>query len=135
MPDFLDQLMAAVVEAPREDAPRLRLADWLTAQGDPRGEFIRVQIELAQPGLAEEAADRLALRERELLARHEGEWVAPLGDGLVGWIFRRGFVEEVTLDAEVLLAHVEPLFGAGPSNPSASTKPGRLARSWRPAPT
>src|SRR5580700_9385962 len=81
MADSLELLTAAVLQAPREDAPRLRLADSLTAQGDPRGEFIRLQIELARPGLAEEAADQLAQRERELLAAHEAEWVAPLGDG------------------------------------------------------
>ena len=114
MTDSFDQLMAAVLQAPREDAPRLRLADWLIARGDPRGEFIRAQIERARLGPDAAEADRLARRERELLARHEAEWVGPLAGGLIGWRFRRGFIEEVTLDAELLLAHAEDLFGAAP---------------------
>jgi uncharacterized protein (TIGR02996 family) len=114
MTDSLDQLMAAVLQAPREDAPRLGLADWLIARDDPRGEFIRAQIERARLGPTAAEADRLARRERELLARHEAEWVGPLANGLLGWRFRRGFIEEVTLDAEFLLAHAEDLFAAAP---------------------
>ena len=33
---------------PDDDAPRLVFADWLDEQGDPRGDFIRVQVALAQ---------------------------------------------------------------------------------------
>jgi len=44
---FLD----AIRGRPDDDAPRLIFADWLDEQGDPRGEFIRVQCALArQPG-------------------------------------------------------------------------------------
>ena len=34
-----------IKEDPEEDAPRLALADWLQERGDPRGEFIRAQVE------------------------------------------------------------------------------------------
>src|SRR5437868_6989075 len=87
MTDSFERLMAAVLRAPRDDAPRLRLADWLAASGDPRGEFIRVQVELARLDPAADEADRLARRERELLARHETEWVGPLAGWLLGWTF------------------------------------------------
>lgn len=40
--------LAAVVAAPADDLPRLVYADWLDERGDPRGEFIRVQVELAR---------------------------------------------------------------------------------------
>ena len=84
MTDSFDQLMAAVLQAPREDAPRLGLADWLIARDDPRGEFIRAQIERAWLSRDAVEADRLARRERELLGRHEAEWVGPLADGPFG---------------------------------------------------
>jgi uncharacterized protein (TIGR02996 family) len=38
-----DQLFAAVLDAPDQDAPRLVLADWLLEQGDPLGPFIALQ--------------------------------------------------------------------------------------------
>ena len=39
--------LQAVLENPDDDTPRLIYADWLEERGDPRGEFIRVQCELA----------------------------------------------------------------------------------------
>jgi hypothetical protein len=75
--------------------PRLVYADWLDERGDPRGEFIRVQCELAR--LAEEFpfhrrepwrirwekqpdphGRHLAEREQQLRDAYETEWVAPL---------------------------------------------------------
>src|SRR5712671_3770430 len=106
--------MRAVLLAPGEDAPRLRLADSLVARGDPRGEFIQVQVELARLGPDAEGADQLDRRARELLAHHEAQWVGPLADCLHGWTFRRGFIEEVTVDAEALLAQPQDIFGAAP---------------------
>ncbi len=41
-------LMQQVLETPDEDFPRLVCADWLEERGDPRGEFIRCQVELAR---------------------------------------------------------------------------------------
>jgi uncharacterized protein (TIGR02996 family) len=108
-------MRAAVLQAPGEDAPRLRLADELAARGDPRGEFIRVQIQLARGETSEEAtADRLAQRECELLARHEAEWVGPFATYLIGWTFRRGFIEDVILDGKTFLARAEEIFRALP---------------------
>jgi uncharacterized protein (TIGR02996 family) len=46
--DYADAFVRAVVEAPNDDAPRLAYADWLEERGDPCGEFIRVQVELAR---------------------------------------------------------------------------------------
>jgi len=112
--ETFDTLMAEVLRTPREDAPRLRLADWLSARGDPRGEFIRVQLELARLDPTAEEMDRFARRERELLARHEMDWVRPLDGWLLGWTFRRGFIEEVTLNAEDLLSHAAELLAAAP---------------------
>ena len=67
----LDAFLRAVKDAPDDDAPRLLLADWLEEQGDPRGEFIRLQ--LAPEDESRPASERRALRAREseLLERHE----------------------------------------------------------------
>jgi uncharacterized protein (TIGR02996 family) len=50
-------------EFPDNDAPRLVYADWLDEQGDPRGEFIRVQCELAR--MAQDDARRAGVLSRE----------------------------------------------------------------------
>jgi uncharacterized protein (TIGR02996 family) len=41
-----EAFMQAICERPNDDAPRLMYADLLEERGDPRGEFIRVQLEL-----------------------------------------------------------------------------------------
>ena len=44
-----EALLAAVAADPRDDAPRLVLADWLDEQGEPeRAAFIRVQCAAAR---------------------------------------------------------------------------------------
>lgn len=44
-----DALLAAVIEEPGDDAPRLVLADWLEENGDgERAQFIRLSLELAR---------------------------------------------------------------------------------------
>jgi uncharacterized protein (TIGR02996 family) len=37
-----------IKDHPDDDTPRLVLADWLEEHGDPRGEFVRVQCQLAR---------------------------------------------------------------------------------------
>lgn len=39
-----DKLLQAILDNPEDDALRLVYADWLEERGDPRGEFIRVQV-------------------------------------------------------------------------------------------
>src|SRR5262245_57198091 len=115
-------LLAAILADPDDDTVRLAYADWLEEQGDPaqqpRAEFIRVQVELAQgepfwPGspwwgwamdVARAMAGysspdphrrQLAERERLLLEEHRDLLLGKLP----GWLsrtsllrFHRGFV-------------------------------------------
>ena len=113
---------------PDDDAPRLVFADWLDEQGDPRGAFIRVQLALAQLDAEEsaESRDRLARPEREALCArllvdergfldaHEEEWTAPFRRFATRPRFRRGFVEEVNVDARDFVRYAHELFTAGP---------------------
>jgi uncharacterized protein (TIGR02996 family) len=58
-------------------------SDYLSEQGDIRGEFMQVQLELEDEKLS--AADRKKLKKREadLLKKHEKEWLGPLADVLL----------------------------------------------------
>jgi uncharacterized protein (TIGR02996 family) len=99
------ELEGAVLDAPDEDAPRRVYADWLIERNDPQGEFIQVQCELAAiagadsppGGLDEDRRRALADRERDLLTLHEKEWTAEIRKIAEAWVFRRGFIESVTL--------------------------------------
>lgn len=64
---FLD----AIWEHPDDDVPRWIYADWLEEQGNPRGEFIRIQCALAGTGLGESQRRELERRQQELLGKHE----------------------------------------------------------------
>jgi uncharacterized protein (TIGR02996 family) len=109
-----DAFLEAIRAEPDDDAPRLVFADWLEEQGDPRAEFIRVQCELARPGLERRRRAELASRERALRQRYEQEWLGPLRQlGIPAW-FHRGLVEEVFLSAPRFLEEAEALFRAAP---------------------
>src|SRR5437588_11672378 len=93
--------LRVIAEDPGDDAPRLVFADWLEEQGDPRGEFMRLQVRLAR--LPESDPRRVALEEheRELLDRHAVDWLGRLREQLRGWRFVRGLLT-LEADAEAL---------------------------------
>jgi uncharacterized protein (TIGR02996 family) len=84
-----DELLAAVYATPTDDAPRLVFADHLAQRGDPRGEFINLQLARA----AGRADDATRARELALLAESGGQWVGRAGIAFAAdhVVFRRGF--------------------------------------------
>ncbi|MEZ4320897.1 MAG: TIGR02996 domain-containing protein [Myxococcota bacterium] len=59
-------LVEAILAAPDEDGPRLVYADWLAEQGDPRGEFITLDVQLAQGRKVQGKRDK-ALKQHQTL--------------------------------------------------------------------
>jgi uncharacterized protein (TIGR02996 family) len=109
-----EAFLQAIREDPDDDTVRLIFADWLEERGDPRGEFIRVQMELAR--LPEDDPRRRPLQGRSeaLLRQHEPRWVGSLSSRVTGYVFRRGFVEEITLSAAAFITHARELFRLHP---------------------
>ncbi len=110
-------LLRAVLEAPDDDAPRLVLADWLHERGDPRGELIVVQCELARLGrdALGERPNALRRRQNELLKSHARGWLRPiLGNRWQHCELERGFVHAVRMRGSELAAVSEALFAAEP---------------------
>jgi uncharacterized protein (TIGR02996 family) len=108
-PDEL-ALLRAIAAAPDDDTPRLVLADWLDEHGQAiRAEFIRLQCAIAriemQPRHVLDQYVDLFKRQQELLDDHRSELAGPLAKlGKLGDIvFRRGFIETVTLDVNMFL--------------------------------
>src|SRR5829696_8830594 len=85
-------LMRDIFDDPDDDLPRLVLGDWLADHGDPRGEFIQIDVRLAAG--VEDRAERARLEQRrlEILARQAFSWLGPLADVASRWEFARGFV-------------------------------------------
>lgn len=109
--NFLESIRAA----PEDDAPRLVFADWLEEQGDPRCDLIRVQCEMAQLEETDDRYKELKYREREILRRHEPKWLAPVAHlPIPGHQFRRGFIEQVELDAELFCEKLPEVTAALP---------------------
>src|SRR4051812_33743754 len=104
----------AVCDAPDDDLPRLIFADWLDERGDPRGEFIRLQV--GRPRLPADDPRRRdwKAREDELLRAHEEEWLGPLADVVSSYTFRRGFIDSVMVMTEAFLDHAQAIFRLQP---------------------
>jgi uncharacterized protein (TIGR02996 family) len=91
-------LLEAARERPRDDTPRLVLADWLDEAGDAyRAEFLRLQCALT-PGSSPDEPERARAGERvdELLSRFGGGWLGPLWRH-GGGVWHRGLLS-VALD-------------------------------------
>jgi uncharacterized protein (TIGR02996 family) len=77
-------LEAALAENPDDLAAHAAYADYLTEQGDPRGELVQVQLMLEDPGLAAEQRTYLRNRESQLLQQQGRLWLGDLGRFLFG---------------------------------------------------
>jgi hypothetical protein len=93
---------------------RLVYADWLEEQGNPHGEFIRVQCRLARLVANDPNRAALEMRERQLLERFQDEWLGRLRQWALRWTFRRGFLETLTVPVQAHLDRSGELVGAGP---------------------
>jgi uncharacterized protein (TIGR02996 family) len=106
------ELLDEVLAHPDDDGPRRVYADWLSERGDPRGELIAVQCELAMRDAHDPERRDLERRELDLLKAHGNRWIAELGladvkavrprgpiEHMVGAtvVFRRGFPDEASL--------------------------------------
>jgi hypothetical protein len=83
-------LVADVYADPAADAPRARLAQALTAAGDPRGAFITLQLAKARGAALTKAQEK---EERALLKSHGDAWLGPFAPFVrrPDCVFERGF--------------------------------------------
>src|SRR5262249_40052173 len=89
-------LLDEIYRRPDDDEPRQRYADLLRESGDPRGEFIALQLSRyrgdTDPGRKK--------RERELLRDHRDRFLGPVAKWVKGVEFKRGFLSACTLFAD-----------------------------------
>lgn len=82
-----------VIAAPEDDQARLRYASALTAANEPRGEFIRLQVEKTHRSLT--PAEKKS--EKALYDAHREAWGAQLGATKSGQAWERGFLVELNV--------------------------------------
>jgi uncharacterized protein (TIGR02996 family) len=95
-----------------DDTPRLIYADWLEDQGDPRGLFIRLDIECLTE--RDPLRMRMLLRDRKRLLQRYERWWSPADKVVAIGGFSRGFLEAVTMTPEQVIAHGEEVFAREP---------------------
>jgi uncharacterized protein (TIGR02996 family) len=78
-----EQLEAALVADPDNLATHAAHADWLIEQGDPRGEFIQVQLALEDQARPAKERRELQKREKDLLKKHVRGWLGELAPFLI----------------------------------------------------
>ncbi len=114
-----DALLASILSHPDEDTPRLAYADWLQENDDPdRGEFIRLEVELAHTPPSTEENERrrqlLLSRRAELLKLHRLQWLGPFLPHAREPSFERGFIHSLDVPAHTFLQHAERWFAITP---------------------
>lgn len=77
-------LERALAANPDDLAGHSAYADYLMEQGDPRGEFIQIQLALEDESRSPVERKKLREREAQLLAQHAKTWLGDAGRFLVG---------------------------------------------------
>jgi uncharacterized protein (TIGR02996 family) len=86
----------AIVDNPDDPASYAAYGDWLAEQGNPRGEFIQIQLALEDPACRGSRRQEVEAREGELLGAHQEEWLGPLAPFLPPRGMAPPVVEDVT---------------------------------------
>jgi uncharacterized protein (TIGR02996 family) len=79
-----DALESALVENPDDVATHFAYADYLQERGDPRGEFIQLQLALEDRWRTPMERQKLQALAGEMLQDHERDWLGILADELLG---------------------------------------------------
>ena len=105
-----EPFLAEIRENPDDPAGYAVFADWLEEKGDPRGEFMNIQLQLENEKLRAPSRKKLQDQEKALLKKHQRDWLGDLAPFLldnnrtphrkqpmVSWRFARGFLDSVTV--------------------------------------
>ncbi len=89
-------------------------ADRLLEAGDPWGELIHVQLDLAAGNLEPAAREVRTRRQDELRAAHLRRMEPAFPDGVDHVVWRRGWIDRVRLTSACFASHAAQIFDAAP---------------------
>lgn len=75
MGDRDNEFVRAILDSPFDDGPRRVYADWLEDQGDPRAEFLHVQLQFPEVEAFGEDYENLVQREAAAREAVDEEWI------------------------------------------------------------
>lgn len=104
-------LLKNILDNPENIESRLVYADWLMEQGDPRGEFIRLQCALSN----DMYNDELRRKEQSLIRKYRKKWLK--GYGIAKRLqcnFENGFIKELHINAKQFIEYPADLFSYEP---------------------
>ncbi|HJZ54541.1 MAG TPA: TIGR02996 domain-containing protein [Gemmataceae bacterium] len=111
-------LIAAIIEHPEEDTPRLAFADWLDERGDAYfadwAALIRSQVEAARTERFSPRWVELVRDQQALFTKRKKEWDINWDCRLGRCPFRRGFREGVALELKDFASRAPMAFDANP---------------------
>ena len=67
-----------IIENPADDSPRSVYADWLEERGDPRAEFLRLQLRLHSSDKDDQQRNEIREQLRRLARKFDRDWVMQL---------------------------------------------------------
>jgi uncharacterized protein (TIGR02996 family) len=122
MSDDRTAFLAAIREAPEDDAVRLVFADWLEDHGDDeRAEFIRSQVTASRLDDLDPTRIRLDHRAAALLKQNEKKWLTPVRRIAQSCRMDRGFPRHVVVNSRkfrekgAALFALEPIWSVRPT--------------------
>lgn len=78
-----EPFLAEIRENPDDPAGYAVFADWLEEKGDPRGEFMNIQLQLENEKLRAPSRKKLQEQEKTLLKKHQRDWLGDLAPFLI----------------------------------------------------
>ncbi len=103
----MNELLKAIIQQPHDDQLRLIYADWLEEHGDPRADFIRVQLSLKNTENGSPGYRQLKHREHQLLREHGTQWSCGVIAGVpTAEQFDRGFLSHLEIRAKALAGRI-----------------------------
>ena len=106
--------IAEIKAAPDDDALRMVYGDWLTEQGDPRGELVTLQCRRLQLARAGEPVDDIARAEKALIDKHGDVWAEQIHSYVEAHHYERGFITSITVHAPTFVKHAKKIVDALP---------------------
>jgi uncharacterized protein (TIGR02996 family) len=131
-------LLAAILDSPDDDLPRLAFADWLEEHGDlDRAGFIRLQLDLARWPVWHPSWQRAWALDSDRAFGRDRRRALPELPGRLHWEalpYGRGFPEKMSGPVDDLLEHADEVFAVAPARSyhfldASPTTMTRLARS------
>jgi uncharacterized protein (TIGR02996 family) len=111
-----EEFLADLRDNPNDEATRLIYADWLDEHDQPaQAELIRVQLDCERLEPDGPAWGKAVWRALEILAERQEAWVGRLRSIARGWLFVRGLIDEVEIDAAAFAEHAEEVLRVAPA--------------------